>query len=275
MVIRPIRTVGVIGLGVMGQPIANHIARGGFKVVGFDSNPARLISAGTHVIAARSCADLARQSDLVLVVVGFDAEVHAVLFNEEGVLDGAREGTIIVIASTVSPRTMTHLRSRLDGKPVHLLDAPVARGEDAARAGKLFAFVGGDNEAVAAARPVLGTFADTIHHLGGTGAGQIGKIVNSLIFWACVCANHEGMKLGHGFGLDPRALRAAVLESTGQNWALSTDAGAKPAPTAEKDLMIVMQEADELRIGLPLCGAVKEVITAIKLERSRSNAGDV
>jgi 3-hydroxyisobutyrate dehydrogenase-like beta-hydroxyacid dehydrogenase len=256
----------------MGAPIAVHISRGGFRVIGFDLNPLCLASASGDIISASSCADLARQSDLIVVVVGRDAEVEAALFGENGVLDSAPEGAIIVVASTVAPRTMSQIHVRLAGQPVHLVDAPLARGEDAARAGKLFAFVGGEHDVVAAARPVLSTFADTIHHLGEVGAGQVGKLVNSLIFWACVSANYEGMKLGHEFGIDVRTLHAALIESSGQNWALSTDAGAKPAPTAEKDMMIILQAADDLRISLPLSGVVKEVIKGIKIERSLANA---
>jgi 3-hydroxyisobutyrate dehydrogenase-like beta-hydroxyacid dehydrogenase len=270
---RDIRTVGVVGLGAIGGPIAQNIARGGFKVIGFDANPVIRTSLALTISMADSAADLARQCELVIVVVGHERDVEAVLFDDRGVVSGARDGTIIVISSTVAPRNMERIGTRAKDTQVHLLDAPVARGEDAAVAGRLFAFVGGEKEVVAAAWPVIATFADTIHHLGGIGAGQIGKIVNSLIFWACISANYEAMKLGQAFGVDLRALRAAVLESSGQNWALSTNAGEKPAPTAERDMMIILQEADDLRLSLPLAGVVKEVIKGIKIERSGAMGG--
>jgi 3-hydroxyisobutyrate dehydrogenase-like beta-hydroxyacid dehydrogenase len=266
--IRKIRTVGVIGLGAIGRPIARNVARGGFKVVGFDANPAIMTSLAGNIATAQSPADLARRCDLVIVVVGREGDVEAVLFDDLGVLSSAPDGTIIVVSSTVAPRSMERIGKRAKDRPVHLLDAPVARGEDAAVAGRLFAFVGGERDVVAAARPVIATFADTIHHLGGIGAGQVGKIVNSLIFWACISANYEAMKLGQAYGLDLRALRAAVLGSSGQNWALTTNAEEKPAPTAERDMMTILEEADGLRLSLPLAGVVKEVIKGIKIERN-------
>ena len=92
-------------------------------------------------------------------------------------------------------------------------------------------------------------------------------MVNNLILWACISANDEGLRLGEQLGVDRRAMRAMLLQSSGQNWALESGAGERPMPWAEKDMMIVLQEADAARMSLPLCGVVKEVIKGIKVAR--------
>lgn len=116
-------------------------------------------------------------------------------------------------------------------------------------------------------RPIFEAFADSIHHLGAIGAGQVAKMVNNLILWACISANVEGLKLGGALGLEEEPLRRALLESSAQNWALDTWELERPMPWAEKDMSIVLHEADVARLCLPLCGVGKEVIKGIKIER--------
>jgi 3-hydroxyisobutyrate dehydrogenase-like beta-hydroxyacid dehydrogenase len=92
-------------------------------------------------------------------------------------------------------------------------------------------------------------------------------MVNNLILWACISANTEGFKLGQQYGVDASAMRDMLLESSAHNWAMETQIDKQPMPWAEKDMMIVLGEADRLRLSLPLCGTVKEVIKGIKIER--------
>ena len=263
-----IKTVGVIGLGKMGHPIARHLARNGFAVLGHDIDPAtaqRLAQYG--VTAAPSPAALAAVSDLVIVVTAFETEVEDVLFAANGVAAGAKAGTIVGIAATISPRGMRRFGERLSERGLVALDIPLCRGEPAAEAGQLLIVGGGDVAAFERCRPALATFADAIFHLGPAGAGQTGKMVNNLILWACISANYEGLKLGESLGVERAAMRAMLLESSGENWALRSGAGDRPMPWAEKDMMIVLDEADAARLALPLCGVIKEVIKGIKVER--------
>jgi 3-hydroxyisobutyrate dehydrogenase-like beta-hydroxyacid dehydrogenase len=92
-------------------------------------------------------------------------------------------------------------------------------------------------------------------------------MVNNLILWACISANHEGLRLAEKLGADPERLRAALIESSAGNWALKTQPETQPMPWAEKDMRIVLSEADKLRLSLPLCGVVTEVVKSIKYER--------
>jgi len=202
------------------------------------------------------------------MAVGFDQEVEAVMFGDNGVIAGAGDGIIVAIASTIAPRTMKKIVARLPAKPaVTLLDIPLCRGEGAAQQGKLLIMGGGDKAAFEACRTAFSAFADSIFHLGPAGAGQVGKMVNNLILWASISANEEGLKLGAALGVDREALRVALIDSSAANWSLATRPEEKPMPWAEKDMTIVLKEADAARLSLPLCGVVKEVIKTVKMER--------
>ena len=146
-----------------------------------------------------------------------------------------------------------------------LLDAPLARGEAAAVAGKLLIFGGGDEKAFNACRPAFDAFASDIFHLGSAGAGQVGKIVNNLILWACTAANDEGLRLGEALGVDAERLRKALHRSSAQNWSMDQRSERSGMPWAEKDMSIVLHEADLARLSLPLAGSVKETIKGLKI----------
>ena len=264
----PIRRVGMIGLGKMGNPMCRHLRKAGFEVIGTDiSEAARASLAAAGVKTAATAREVAAASDFVIVVVGFDSEAEAAILGPDGVGAGARPGLIVGVASTVAPRTMTRIAARLEGNGITLLDMPLTRGEPAAEAGKMLTMVGGDEAAFAAVKPALDTFADAVFHVGELGAGQVGKMVNNLILWACISANHEGFRLAEALGVDPDRLRVALVESSAGNWAMKTQIQTQPMPWAEKDMRIVLGEADKLRLSLPLCGVVKEVVKAVKYER--------
>lgn len=263
-----ITRVGIVGLGKMGNPMSRLLAAKGFLVTGYDVRGDACRAAAKHNVAiATSPAELAAHCDLVIVVTGFEHEVESALFGEYGVVAGARPGTVVAVASTISPSGMRAMAERLSAHGLVPLDIPLCRGEPAAEAGKLLITGGGDKAAFERCRPVFAAFADAIFHLGPVGAGQVGKMVNNLILWACISANHEGFLLGERLGVDRRAMREMLLQSSGANWALESGAGERPMPWAEKDMMIVLAEADAVRVSLPLAGVIKEVIKGIKVAR--------
>ena len=209
-----------------------------------------------------SAGEVAKASDLVIVIVGFDREVEDVV---NGILEAPRKGLIVALASTVAPRTAVRLAQRLADCGITLLDVPLARGEAAAIAGKLLIYGAGDEEAFEACRPAFAAFASDIFHLGPAGAGQVGKMVNNLILWACISVNDEGLRLGEALGVDAAKLREALSHGSGQNWAMDHRAEESGMPWAEKDMSIVLHEADLARLSLPLAGTVKEVIKGLKV----------
>jgi 3-hydroxyisobutyrate dehydrogenase-like beta-hydroxyacid dehydrogenase len=262
-----IRRVGLIGLGKMGNPMARHLRKAGFEVTATDiSADACRAADAAGIKTVATAREVAAASDFVIVIVGFDGEAETAILGQDGIASAGRPGLIVGVASTVSPRTMQAIAARLEGTGIVLLDMPLTRGEPAAEAGKMLTMVGGDEAAFAAVKPALATFADSIFHVGALGAGQVGKMVNNLILWACISANHEGFRLAEALGADPQRLRTALVESSASNWAMQTQIHKQPMPWAEKDMRIVLGEADKLRIAMPLSGVVKEVVKSIKYE---------
>lgn len=250
----------------MGVPMAKHLRAKGYRVCGYDPvDAARRAAAAADVAMLDSPREVAQASELVIVVVGFDHEVESVIYGPNGIIEAARPGLIVAIGSTVAPRYTQKLAERLRGHGVTLLDIPLARGEAAAAAGKLLIYGAGDEAAFEACRPAFGAFAADIFHLGPAGAGQVGKMVNNLLLWACTSATDEGLRLGEALGVGADKLRTALRAGSGQNWAMDNRADLSGMPWAEKDMGIVLHEADLARLSLPLCGTVKETIKGLKI----------
>ena len=263
-----IKNVGVIGLGKMGEPISRHLVRGGYSVAGYDVVESAIdVGRGNGVEMCSSPRDVAERSDLVIVLTALETQVEHVLFSSDGISSSRREGLIVGIGATIAPDSMRRFAERLFEHSMVALDMPICRGEPAAKAGKLMLIGGGDKTAFERCHAAFSTFADSVSHLGDAGAGQVGKMVNNLILWTCICANHEGLGLGEKLGVDREAMRDMLLHSSGQNWALETRIADLPMPWAEKDMAIVLREADDVRLSVPVCGVVKEVIKGIKIAR--------
>jgi len=262
-----IANVAVIGLGKMGLPMVRHLLGKGFTVIGFDVDKAKIAEAQkAGARGATSPGDAAREADLTFIAVGFDSEAEKAILGADGIAKAAKQGAIVAIASTVAPSTAKRIEKRAGRADLVFLDTPMCRGEEAAINGKLLLMGGGDKAAFDACRPAFAAFASDVFHLGALGAGSVGKMINNQILWACISANHEGLKLGTALGVQREALRTALVASSAQNWALSTEIQRHAMPWAEKDMMLVLKEADTLRLSLPLAGAVKEIIKGIKLE---------
>lgn len=261
-----IKTVGIVGLGKMGAPMAKHLIARGFAVAGCDAQEAARRNAKTLGVSVLDTPrEVARASEIVIIVVGFENEVESVVFGSGGIAQGARSGLIVALGSTVAPRYAQRLAARLEEQRIVLLDAPLARGERAAVAGKLLIFGGGDEAAFESCRGAFSAFASDIFHLGPAGAGQVAKMVNNLILWACTAANDEGFRLAEALGVEPERLREALHRSSAQNWAMDERSERSGMPWAEKDMSIVLHEADLARLSLPLCGTVKETIKGLKI----------
>jgi len=262
-----IQTVGIVGLGRMGRPIARCLLRAGFSVRGVDPDPAAAEGARHDgVVLAPDCAELARLSDSILVLAGFESQVEQILFGPQGIVAGAGPGAPVMIASTVSPSYMRTVPERLAAIPV--LDTPVARGEKAAESGSLLVYAGGDSATLARCQPILEAVAERVFHLGAVGAGQAAKAINNMLLWSCVCATVEGLDLGDALGIDRESLREALCHGSGANWAMETRADERPALWAEKDMAIVLREAEAAGVALPMGGAVREAISAFKVARN-------
>lgn len=259
------RRIGILGLGAMGRPMARHLIAKSFEVAGCDPSAAaceHAAAAGVAIVATPR--ELAARSDAVLIVVGFDAQAERAVFGPGGIRDAARPGLIVAMGSTIAPSFARDLARRLEGSGIILLDMALTRGEPFAEAGTMLILGGGDDTAFAACQPVFRCFASDIFHLGPFGSGQVGKMVNNLILWACMNANDEGLRLGAALGVDAEKLRDALTHSSAENFSLSARADERPTPWAEKDMRIVLQEAAAAGLSLPLSALVKERIADFK-----------
>jgi 3-hydroxyisobutyrate dehydrogenase-like beta-hydroxyacid dehydrogenase len=218
--------VGFIGLGSQGAPIARRIVNAGGSVGPVTLWARREASlepfAGTAAKTVGSPAELARESDIIGICVTTDADVEAVLDGDQGILTGVRPGAIIAVHSTVHPDTCRRLAARAAEKGAHVLDAPVSGGAPAAEAGTLLVMVGGDEETVERARPVLETFGNPVVHLGPLGAGQATKLLNNTVFTAHLAVAEGLFSLGKSFGIEPASLAEVIAHGSGRSFAIET-----------------------------------------------------
>jgi len=261
-----IKTVGVIGAGRMGQPIIGHLARKGFRALAHDIDPGKRGAAeargGTW---SADVAALARAADAILICVGYDRELRALL-SDEGILPHVRSGAIIAVLSTVHPGTMRALAERGRARGVPVVDATMCRGGWAADEGTLLSFVAGSPEVVARLRPVLAAFSSDIVHTGEVGTAQVAKAVNNMIMWACLVADHEALALAHRYGLDVEAMRKALLTTHSTNGALE-HWGKQTMAWADDDMEIVAAMAKERGIALEQAAVVQKICRSLKSRR--------
>ena len=208
-------TVGIIGLGAMGGNAAKRLEELGFGLVVYDTR-AEQMATFPKATPAKSVADLASKSEVILAFLPYSKQVEEVALGKDGVIEGAKPGTIFVNMSTISPTATQKIAKGLAPKKIDVIGAPMNGGPHVARAGKLALVVGGKDEILQKCRPVLEALG-TIRHVGDVGAGEVAKIVNNLILAICVNANAEALVLGAKFGVDPEKLVDAVIDGVGFN----------------------------------------------------------
>ena len=260
---------GVIGLGAMGHQMARHMIAKGFAVTGFDvDEAARAKAAGEGVTIAADVAEVGRAADVVHVIVATDRQVLDVI-GSEGLLAELRPGAVICIASSVAPETCQEIERRAAEREVGVLDTTLILGQRAADEGRLTIFVGGEAEAFERARPHLESFGRKIHHLGPSGAGQVGKTANNMLLWACICANYEALSLARRMGVDIPTLITALADSSGANNSLSRW-GQSTGKWAEKDMDVALELAQEADLPLPLSALVDQLMKGMDNAKMRS-----
>lgn len=214
--------IGFIGLGNMGKPMAERLARAGFPLTALDINPepvADLVALGAQ--SAASPRALAQDCDVICSVVMNDRQTLAIYLDEaEGVLAGARPGSLIVIHSTVKLETCEALAEAARARGVAVIDAAVSGAAARARDGELTLLVGGEAEHVARAQPLFDEVGKQTFHVGGLGMGQVAKICNNLMCLVNVHVVEEAIRLAGAAGIDEAAMREIATVSSGQSWAL-------------------------------------------------------
>ncbi len=220
---------GFIGLGSQGAPMARRIVESGYPLVLWARRTEALAPfADTPAETASSIADLGTRAEHVGVCVVDDAGVEHVC---DELIPAMRPGGRIAIHSTVHPKTVVELARRAATRGLALIDAPVSGGGPGAAARTLTVMIGGDEDAVAAARPIFETFGGLIVRVGGVGAGQTAKLVNNALMAAHVAMAHYALSAGAALGLDRAALSEIVKASSGRSFGFEVYARL-PAPSA-------------------------------------------
>lgn len=260
------KRIGMIGAGRMGQPMIGHLAKRGFEVAAYDIDPAKRAAVeGRGGRWEPDLANLARTCEAILICVGYDRELRELLRPEGGLRELAA-GRIVAILSTVHPRTVMELAELAAPRGVHVVDSTVCRGGKAADEGTLLSFVGGPAEVVERLKPVLGAYSADIVHTGPVGTAQVAKAANNMIMWSCLIANHEALALAQRYGMDPEALRQALMMSSADNSVLRKW-GENTMAWAEDDMEIVQAMAAEKGVGLAQAGLNRELCRTLKPKR--------
>lgn len=252
--------VGFIGLGIMGRGMARNLLKAGFPLVVWNRTANRmkpLAEAGAGI--AQSPAALARQCDIIITCVSDTPDVESVILGEDGVLDGARSGSLVIDMSTISPTATQIIAARLAEKDVHMLDAPISGGSEGAAKGTLSIMVGGEEADFQQALPVLQAMGQRITLVGGHGAGQTVKLMNQILVVGNALAMSEAFMFGQAAGVDLQKALEAVEAGAAGSWMLSHRGPQilardwRPGFTIDlqqKDLRLVLGAADD--VGSPV-----------------------
>ena len=261
--------VAFIGLGIMGYPMAGHLARAGHGVRVFNRNAARAtawveefggVSCNSPEAAVAGC-------QFVMTCVGNDDDLRDVTVGENGAFHGMQTGAVFIDHTTTSAEVAVELSAVLAERGCTYLDAPVSGGQAGAEQGRLTIMIGGDPEAIERAGPVLGSYGETVRRVGAVGFGQRAKMVNQICIAGIVQGLAEALHFAKATGLDPGVVIGAISQGAAQSWQMDNRWETMVAGEFEfgfavdlmrKDLAIVLDEARRSGAELPLTALVDQ-----------------
>ncbi|MFH1718821.1 MAG: 2-hydroxy-3-oxopropionate reductase [Planctomycetota bacterium] len=270
------KKIGFIGLGIMGKPMAKNLLKAGYSLTIYDIVPDRIdevVAAGAK--AGCSCKEVAAKSEVVITMLPNSPEVKEAVLGADGVLDGAKPGTILVDMSSIAPAASKEVSERAKEKGMVVLDAPVSGGEPKAVDGTLAVMVGGPQDTFDEVKDILAVMGASVTRVGEIGSGNMTKLANQIIVALNIAAMSEAMVLAAKAGVDPekvfQAIRGGLAGSTVLNakMPLVLEGNFKPGFRIElhiKDLANALDTAHEVGVPVPLSSAVMEVMQALKVD---------
>ena len=262
------KRIAFLGLGVMGAPMAGHLARAGHRVTVYnrtaekaDEWVARHAAEGLEVASAPTPFEAAQGQDVVLTCVGNDQDIAEVVLGEHGVLTAMAPGALFVDHTTVSPGSARQIAAAAGPRGVLALDAPVSGGQAGAENGKLSIMCGGTAQAMEAARPVLEAYALRMVHIGEAGAGQAAKSVNQVCIAGTLAGLSEGIRFAQVAGLDLAKVFGAISGGAAQSWQMDNRWATMTQGEFDfgfaigwmrKDLAIALDEARAQGLDMPV-----------------------
>jgi 3-hydroxyisobutyrate dehydrogenase-like beta-hydroxyacid dehydrogenase len=254
--------VGLIGCGRMGAAMGGHLLAAGTQLAVFDVSPdacAGLVERGAAACA--SPAEVAAQSDVVLVVVVDDAQTREAV---SSALEDARAGTVVALCASIRPDTCAGLEEAGRERGVAVVDAALVRGERGAEEGQLVLYCGGDAAAISTLEQACAPFAEAVVRVGEIGAGQVAKTANNILLWANIRADVEALRLGRALGVEPAVLREAMAIGSGANRPLA-EWGKHRLRWPHKDLEVALALADEAGVETPLVAALPDLMAELSV----------
>ncbi|HSG33134.1 MAG TPA: NAD(P)-dependent oxidoreductase [Sphingomonadaceae bacterium] len=274
------KNVAFLGLGVMGGPMAGHLARAGHQVTVYNRTLRRASEwLARHkrefpgLAMTATPAEAVTGQDVVLTCVGNDDDLREVVFGDDGALAAMREGALFIDHTTVSPGIAREIACAAEGSGVLALDAPVSGGQAGAENGALSIMCGGSEQAMAAAEPIIAAYAARIVHIGGPGAGQSAKMVNQICIGGLLQSLSEAIRFAQASGLDMDRVFEAVSGGAAQSWQMvnrwkTMDEGSFDFGFAvdwmRKDLAIALDEAERLGLAMPVTELVDRFYAEIQ-----------
>ncbi|MBM3611697.1 MAG: NAD(P)-dependent oxidoreductase [Alphaproteobacteria bacterium] len=263
------RKVAFLGLGVMGFPMAGHLVRAGHAVTVWNRTPAKAAAwvAAHGGTSAATAAAAAAGADFVMACVGNDDDLRAVCLGPEGAFAGMRPGAVFVDHTTVSAQVTRELAAVAAGLGLGFVDAPVSGGQAGAQNGVLSVMCGGDEGQYAAAELVIAAYARICRRLGGSGSGQIAKMMNQIAIAGLVQGLAEALRFGEKAGLDGKAVVEVISQGAAGSWQMANrhatmldnrfDFGFA-VDWMRKDLGICLATADEIGAPLPVTALIDQ-----------------
>jgi len=265
--------IGWIGTGVMGSSMCGHLIDAGYQATVYNRTEAKLkplLDKGAK--AASSPKAVAEASDVIFTIVGYPTDVRAVILGENGVLAGAKSGSIVVDMTTSEPKLAVEIAEAAAAKDVSSVDAPVSGGDVGAREARLSIMIGGDDEAVETVRPLFERMGKTIVHQGPAGAGQHTKMVNQILISTNMIGVCEALLYGYKAGLDLNTVLQSVGSGAAGSWSL-TNLGPRmiqnnfdPGFFVEhfiKDMGIALAESRRLGLSMPGLALAEQLYQAV------------
>ncbi|WP_255640017.1 2-hydroxy-3-oxopropionate reductase [Pseudalkalibacillus hwajinpoensis] len=273
--------IGFIGLGIMGKPMVKNLVKSGANVTVFDINETAVQECvGFGANGALSPKEVAKESSIIFTMLPNSNHVKSVITNESGIIKGAKEGTVVVDMSSISPVVSEELANELNTYGVHMLDAPVSGGEPKAIDGTLAIMVGGEEKVFERVLPILQILGEDITLVGGNGCGATAKLANQIIVNVNIAAMSEALVLASKAGIDIEKMYHAIRGGLAGSAVLDAKvplilernfvAGGR-IDINMKDLTNVMETAHEIGVPLPLSSQVLEMFSALKVD---GKAGD-
>ena len=268
------QTVGFIGLGIMGKPMAKNLMEAGYELVVHNRSPEKAEElAGEGATAAGSPREVAEGCDVVITMLPDSPQVEEVLAGEGGVFEGVREGALIVDMSTISPVVTESLAASAKEKGASLLDAPVSGGDVGAIEGTLSIMVGGEEADFERAKPLFDVMGKTVTHVGPTGAGQVTKAANQIVVALTIEAVSEALVLGSAGGVSPEKILDVlggglagnkVMEVKREKFLSHTFDPGFRSELHHKDLGIALAAGREYGVALPVTAVVDQMLLTMR-----------